>query len=848
MDLSQQILSILQKIKYYLIVHVGKTIEEASLEEFYLAFCSAFRERIMINWTSCLHTFEQKKAKTLYYFSMEYLPGKLLENNTNISTSELVQGVLEKTKHSLKEVLELEPDPGLGNGGLGRLASCFLDSLATLEYPAWGYGLRYQYGIFEQEVWDGKQIERPDCWLLNTNPWEFRKDGDATTIHFRGTPIAATNSHGEEVLQLEDFEEIRALPYDIPILGPPKQREYPVISLRLWSTKESPKNFELQRYNAGQLDQAGENTSLTDVLYPNDHHEIGKRIRLKQEFLLVSASVQDILKRHLRIHDTLENFSDKVRIQINDTHPALVIVELTRRLMKDHDMPLDKAWEITQACCSYTNHTILREALEEWNEKRMSELLPRQYQLIQRLNFRFCSDIRKRFPGEEDRVQRMSFIEKGQIKMAHLCIYGCHKINGVAKLHTDILKKRIFPDFFEMYPERFTSVTNGVTQRRWLLNTNPLLSQWITSLIGDKWITHFSEIAKLHELAHQSPIQQAFLEIKKKNREKFLYFLQTGNPLRDAKGKAVGHFPCLEANSLIDVQIKRIHEYKRPLLNLLHTLMLYQELKEKTRAHPVPRMVVFGGKAAPGYVNAKVLIQLIYALCRKINQDPEVNTLLKVVFIENYNVSKAQMILPAADLSQQISLAGMEASGTGNMKLAMNGALTIGTRDGANIEMQEVVGETWWPFSFGSSAEEIAEARKNHSYQPEEIYQKNPTIQKAVDTLKDGSLAKNEEEATAFSHLYTLLLEGHSHRPADPYFILKDLPSYYETQKKVEALFLDPLKWAEYTLHNIASMGPFSSDQAISQYAEQIWGLTPCPFDPALLQKVKQEFSQPQIL
>ncbi len=840
MNLEEEAELVLRKIKGYLISQLGKLLEEASLEEFYLAFCFVLREKVMVNWTACLQTFSQRKDRILYFLSMEYLPGRLLGNNINhIGALDLVKKVLEKTKKTLGDFLEQEPDPGLGNGGLGRLASCFLDSLATQEYPCWGYGLRYQYGIFDQEIWDGSQIERPDCWLLNENPWEFRKDNDAAAVYFRGKPLAATNSHGEEVFQLEDYEEVRALPYDTPIIGYPKEGSFPVISLRLWTTKESPRNFELQRYNAGHLDQAAENTSLTDVLYPNDHHDIGKRIRLKQEFLLVSASLQDIIKRHLKIHETIDNFSEKVRIQVNDTHPSLIIAELTRRLVKDHDMPLDKAWEITQTCCSYTNHTILKEALEEWNEDRLFQLLPRQYKMIQKLNFRFCSEIRKRFPNQEEKLQKMSFIERGQVKMAHLSIYGSHKVNGVAELHTEILKKRTFPDFYEMYPDKFLAITNGVTQRRWVLYANPSLAELICSKIGTGWITNFEEIRKLESFSTEKAVQEAFLQIKKENKKKLISFLTTENPVRDYKGKIISHFSPLKEDALFDVQIKRIHEYKRPLLNILHTILLYQEYKEKKRKDPLPRMVLFAGKAAPGYELAKKMIRLIYAIARKINEDPEVHSFLRVAFVENYNVSKAQIIIPAADLSEQISLAGQEASGTGNMKLAMNGALTIGTSDGANIEMQQQVEKTWWPFSFGSTEEEIAQIRK--TYNPWDIYNQDESIRGAVDTLKNGFFAQNEGEKEAFYHLYQSLLEGTVFDPADRYFVLKDFRSYYETQKKVEELYKQPLKWAEFALQNISGMGKFSTDTSIKKYAKEVWGLSPSPCDLEILHRLTQE-------
>jgi len=843
-ETNQRAEILVQKIKHFLIANLGTILEKASIQEFYLAFSLALREEIMINWTATLDTFEKQKARTLYYLSMEYLPGRLLENNiTNISATELVKAVMVKTGRNLQELLTHEPDPGLGNGGLGRLASCFMDSLATQHYPAWGYGLRYQYGIFEQEIWNGVQIERPDCWLLNEHPWEFRRDTQAVLVNFRGNPVAATNSHGDEVYQLEDYEEVRALPYDIPIIGYPSS-VFSVLSLRLWSTKESPTNFELQRYNAGHLDQAGENTSLSDVLYPNDHHETGKRIRLKQEFLLASASLQDILLKHRRVYGDLSSFADKVRIQINDTHPALVIPELVRILTKSYDISWHEAWEITQTCCSYTNHTVLKEALEEWNEHRIAHLLPRQYIILQKLNQEFCAAVRKKFPEDADKVQRMSIIEGGQIRMANLSIIGSHKVNGVSELHSEIIKTRLFRDFYELYPNKFTNVTNGVTQRRWLLHANPLLAAFITKRIGDRWITHFEEIAKLRDFASDPATQEEFLAIKRENKAALIHFLAKENPLRNSKGKIIGHSLTLGPEALFDVQIKRLHEYKRQLMNLLHLIMLYRELKKDPNARRIKRLVVIGGKAAPGYENAKRIIQLAYLLARKIGEDQAVKEKLAIAYVENYNVSKAQIIIPAADLSEQISTAGMEASGTGNMKLAMNGALTIGTEDGANIEMRKEVSDAWWPFSFGATADELATARSSDTYKAWDTYIHDVQVCDAVDALKDGSLATNEQEAEALRALYFSLLQDHYTDPADKFFVLKDLRAYYEMQKKVEELFLNPRKWAEYALHNIAGMGKFSSDEAIKNYAKLIWGLEKYPIDTTIYQNVQQEYSE----
>jgi len=822
------------KIKHYLITQMGKTADEANDIEFYLAFTWSLREEIMINWTAAMHTFRSNKVKMLYYFSMEYMPGRLLDNNIkNINATDLVHQVMKKVNRRLDQLISSEHDPGLGNGGLGRLASCLLDSLATQKYPAMGYGLRYQYGIFDQEIWCGIQVERPDRWLLNGNPWEFQRNSNAVSVNFCGRPIATFNSHGDEVYQLVDYEEVRALPYDIPIVGYSEKNDFSVLSLRLWSTKESPRNFQLQRYNAGQLDQAAENTSLTDVLYPNDNNEMGKRMRLKQEFLLVSASLQDIVNQYKQVFPDFNSFANQVSIQINDTHPALVIPELIRLLTKVHDLPWRKAWEIVQACCSYTNHTVLKEALEEWNQSRLRYLLPRQYNIIERLNQEFCDSIRAKFPHDEERVRRMSIIEEGQVKMAHLALFGSHKVNGVAALHTEILKKTVFKDFYEMYPDKFINITNGVTQRRWLLHANPLLAEFLTKRVGKEWITDFSIIEKIAHFASDNESQKEFLEIKKKNKRELIKFLKTEN-----NGN---HEFFIDDSALFDVHVKRIHEYKRQLMNALHLLMIYHELRLNPGSRAISRCSIFAGKAAPGYEMAKNILRFIYCLSRKIDEDPIVKRKLKVVFVENYNVSHAEMIIPAADLSEQISTAGTEASGTGNMKLAINGALTICTADGANIEMHEAVTSKWWPFEFGKTAEENERLRKEGAYNPWDIYMHHEGIRRALDSLRDHSLVENEAEHQALLSLYRNLLEVPH---ADYFFVLNDLSSYYDTQKKAEALYLNPLQWAEYALHNIAGMGRFSADICIDAYASKIWQLKRCPIDPGALNKVRQEFTE----
>lgn len=846
LDLELKARILCEKVKHYLVTATNHILDEASDYEFYLAFAYALREEIIMNWAATTQTIASHDQRRLYYLSMEYLPGRIMSNTiTNLCATDLVGQVLKNLGRDLSSLVRLEKDPGLGNGGLGRLASCFLDSLATHHYPAMGYGLRYQYGIFDQELWDGVQVERPDTWLLLENPWQRRRDFYAVEVNYCGRTIERTNDHGETVHDLQGGEEVRALPYDTPIIGYCKASNFSVVTLRMWTTKESPRNFQLQRYNAGRLDQASENTTLTDVLYPSDYHEFGKRVRLKQEFLLVSASIQDICRQHLEHHENFDTFTDKVHIQINDTHPAIAIAELMRIFHHDHDIPWKKAWETTQTCMGYTNHTVMKEALEEWDQSLVSYLLPRQYHIIERINQDFCESIRAKYPQDEEKLRKLSiFGEEGRVKMAHLSIIGSSKINGVAKLHSEILKSSVFSDFYEMYPDRFTNVTNGVTPRRWLLHCNPHLSDFITHRIGPEWITDFSHIRTLENFAEDPQSQQEFVEIKQANKERLAHFVKEKNLIRDQNGQPIEGGLILEIDSLFDIHIKRMHEYKRQLLNALHAIILYHELLEDPDSRKIKRTIIIGGKAAPSYHMAKHVIRFIHCLARTINNEPALNGSLKMVFIENYNVSKAEILIPAADLSEQISTAGTEASGTGNMKLSMNGALTIGTDDGANIEMREEIGDKWWPFLFGCSAEEIAELKLTEQYNAWNIYHEFPKIGRALDALIDRSLTQNEDEHQTLCQLHESLLESHYGALPDPYFILKDLIHYYETQKKVEELYSQPLKWAQFALHNIAGMGKFSSDRSIQDYAQKIWNITPAPLDITILNEIRSEYAE----
>jgi starch phosphorylase len=835
---------LIQKIKIYLLANMGRVLVEANDEEVYRALVHVIREEIMLNYLASEATFKDNKVRKLYYLSMEYLPGRFLLNNlSNMQSLDLVQCALQMMNRNLANIISKENEPGLGSGGLGRLASCFLDSLATLHYPARGYGLRYQYGLFEQQLRDGIQIEAPDCWLINENPWELRREKEKNTVKYGGTITNATNFHGDPVQVLHNFEEVWAMPYDIPILGYKAHTTFTVLTLRLWSTKESPRNFQLQSYNAGKIDHAAENMLISDVLYPNELNETGKRIRLKQEFLLVSASIQDIIQNYLASYDSFHEFSDKIRIQINDTHPALLIAELIRTLNKDHNIPWAMAVEITRNVTGYTNHTVLKEALEEWDISLMKLLLPRQYKIIEILNHDFCNMVRNS-NSNEDLIKRLSIIENGRVRMANLSIIGSHKINGVSKIHSDILKSSLFKDFYDIWPDRFVNVTNGVSHRFWLLRSNPDLADFITSRIGKGWITDFSNIKDLANFASDPKSQLEFLEIRKKNKNRLIHYLSHVKKHTDS-GKSIKAPLLIDNESIFFVQIKRFHEYKRQLMNILHLMMVYHDIVNNPTDHKrIKRTCIFAGKSSAGYETAKDIIRLLFSVAKKINSNREVKKIIQVVFIENYNVSSAQMIIPAADISNQISTAGFEASGTSIMKLCMNGALTIGTDDGANIEINQEVTDAWWPFRFGLNRNEVTDFRKTGNYHPKNIYESNPKIKFVLDSLKNHSLATNQHEHEAFCRLYSRLLESHEGASSDPYFVLYDLQSYYDVQLKVENYYQNKALFAEYAIHNIASTSKFSSDHTIKQYNDLIWGLEPCPINQIILDKYREKYTQ----
>ena len=834
---------LVRKIRHYLISNFGRVLEEASSDEFYRAFCLSIREQIMINWESTALSWQNANQRMVFYLSMEFLPGRFLNNNVMaLKNNEVIAKTLYKTHRTFDELLSHESDPGLGNGGLGRLASCYLDSMATLKIPSRGYGLQYQYGLFEQQLWDGSQVEKPDCWLWNENPWEFRRDMRKVPVKYCGTLVSHPGEPEIEANEITNYEEVWAMPFDIPIVGYSTDNMFTVSTLRLWSTRESPRNFELQRYNAGRLDQAAENSTLTDVLYPSDQHDTGKRVRLKQEFLLVSASMQDILRYFFSRNSDIAAFKDKIRIQINDTHPALIIAEMMRLLTRRFKMPWTTAWETAIEVTGYTNHTILSEALEVWDQGLMKYLLPRQYRIIEYINQEFCTTVRSKFANDEERVRRMSILENSQVRMANLAIIGSHKINGVAELHSKILIKKVFNDFYELWPNRFTNITNGVTHRRWLMYCNPILSDFISSNIGDGWKTNFALIKDLANCASISDQQARFLSIKRSCKARLLDFLRRDGRPRNAQGQQIASNISADDSFLFDVQVKRIHEYKRQLLNALHLIMLYHDILDNPYKQRIKRFAIFGGKAASSYETAKTIIRLICCIAKKVNNDPVASQFLNVTFIENYNVSKAELIMPAADLSEQISTAGLEASGTGNMKFSMNGALTIGTEDGANIEMRQAITDEWWPFRFGASSEELVNLKASNQYNPWDIYTSDPAIKRAVDALRDHSLASEDYEHQSLSSLYYLLLEGSFGSKGDRFFVLEDLKSYCETQLKVEELYKNPNKWAEYAIHNIAGMGKFSSDRCIEEYAKQIWDVSPIPINPEYYNKIHASY------
>ena len=788
-----------------------KTLEEATPQQIFQAVCYAIKDQIVDDWMDTQKAYEERDAKTVYYLSMEFLMGRALGNNLiNMQAYKPVKEALEELGLDLNMVEDMEPDAALGNGGLGRLAACFLDSLATLGYPAYGCGIRYRYGMFKQEIRDGYQVEVPDNWLENGNPFELRRPEYAKTVKFGGYVNVRTDEKGRNHFFQEGYQSVKAIPFDMPIVG---YGNGIVNTLRIWDA-EPVECFQLDSFDKGDYQKAVEQQNLArnivEVLYPNDNHYAGKELRLKQQYFFISASVQEAVDKYMRKHRDITKFHEKVAFQLNDTHPTVAIPELMRILMDDYDLEWDEAWAVTTKTCAYTNHTIMSEALEKWPIELFSRLLPRIYQIVEEINRRFVKEIMETYPGNQDKVRKMAIIYDGQVHMARLAIVAGYSVNGVARLHTEILKNQELKDFYEMMPEKFNNKTNGITQRRFLLHGNPLLADWVTEHIGNEWITDLPQIAKMKVFAEDKKAQHEFMNIKYRNKVRLAQYILEHNGVE------------VDPRSIFDVQVKRLHEYKRQLLNILHVMYLYNELKEHPEMDFYPRTFIFGAKAAAGYRNAKLTIKLINNVADVINNDASLNGKLKVVFIENYRVSNAEMIFAAADVSEQISTASKEASGTGNMKFMLNGALTLGTMDGANVEIVEEVGEEN-AFIFGLSSDEVIQYENYGGYNPMDIFNNDQVIRKVLMQLINGTYAPGDPDL--FRTLYNSLLNTQSTAKADTYFILKDFKSYAEAQKKVEAAYKDEEGWAKSAILNMASSGKFTSDRTIQQYVDDIWKL-----------------------
>lgn len=786
---------------------LGKDPLHADTFDFYLGLAYTLRDKLMERWVKTQRSYYNRDVKRVYYLSLEFLMGRTLGNSmVNLGLEDDCTKAMEALGQRMEEVRDAEWDAGLGNGGLGRLAACFLDSMATLGIPAYGYGIRYEYGIFYQKVKDGYQVESPDNWLRYGNPWEIVRSNHLFPVRFHGKVIQYYDSNGILRNEWTDTEEVMAMACDTPVPG---YRNDNVINMRLWVAKSS-RDFDLNFFNSGNYIQAVEEKAKTEsiskVLYPADHIAEGRLLRLKQQYFFVSATFQDILRRYKKKTSSFDDFTNKVAVQLNDTHPAIAIPEFMRILVDIEGLPWDKAWEISVGTFAYTNHTVMPEALEKWPVSMFENLLPRHLQIIYEINRRFLIDVGLRFPGDSDRIRNMSLIEEGNekmIRMAHLAIVGSHSVNGVAALHTEILKDRLFRDFFEMYPERFNNKTNGITPRRWLKKANPRISYLITEMIGDGWITDLAELKKIAPLAEDKTFRQRWIDVKRANKNRLAAIIQDRNQI------------AVDVDSMFDVQIKRMHEYKRQLLNVLHVITLYNRARSGRRFDTAPRTVIFSGKAAPAYRMAKLIIKLMHSVAEVVNSRKDVRNCLKVVFLSNYSVSLAEKIIPAADLSEQISTAGTEASGTGNMKLSLNGALTIGTLDGANVEIMEEVGRENI-FIFGHTAEEIIKLRES-GYDPLFYYEKNRELKTALDMIKDGYFSP--ENRDLFKPIADSLLYS------DTYMLLADYESYVNCQERVGKLYSDRHEWAKMSILNVANMGKFSSDRTVREYAGEIWGI-----------------------
>ena len=788
-----------------------KTLDEASQQEIFQAVSYTVKDVIIDDWLATQKAFDKQDPKMVYYMSMEFLMGRALGNNMiNLKMYKEVKEALEEIGLNLDEIEDQEPDPALGNGGLGRLAACFMESLATLGYAAYGCGIRYRYGMFKQKIKDGFQVEVPDNWLKNGYPFELRRPEYSYEVKFGGYVRAEVTEEGKTRFIQENYQSVLAVPYDMPIVG---YGNHVVDTLMIWDA-EPMECFELDSFDKGDYHKAVEQENLArnlvEVLYPNDNHIAGKELRLKQQYFFVSASVQRALARYKKHHDDIHKLPEKVTFQLNDTHPTVAVAELMRILLDEEGLSWDEAWEITTKTCAYTNHTIMAEALEKWPIEIFSRLLPRIYQIVEEINRRFILQIQAEFPGDNGKVARMAIVYDGQVKMAHLAIAAGYSVNGVAKLHTEILKNEQLHDFYELFPQKFNNKTNGITQRRFLMHGDPLLADWVSEHIGNDWITNLAHIEKLAIYATDKKAQQEFINIKYQNKLRLAKYIKEHNGIE------------VDPRSIFDVQVKRLHEYKRQLLNILHVMYLYNELKEHPDMDFYPRTFIFGAKAAAGYKNAKLTIKLINNVADVINNDRSINGKIKVVFIEDYRVSIAEWIFAAADVSEQISTASKEASGTGNMKFMLNGALTLGTMDGANVEIVEEVGKEN-AFIFGMSSDEVIAHERNRDYDPMQIFNSDQDIRKVLMQLINGFYSPNDPEL--FRDLYNSLLNTQCTQFADTYFILKDFRSYAEAQKRVMEAYKDEEGWAKSAILNIAHAGKFSSDRTIQEYVDDIWHL-----------------------
>lgn len=788
-----------------------KTIEEATQEQIFQAVSYSVKDVIIDNWLATQKAYDEQDPKIVYYMSMEFLMGRALGNNLiNLCAYGEVKEALEELGFDLNCIEDQEPDPALGNGGLGRLAACFLDSLATLNYAAYGCGIRYHYGMFKQKIQNGYQIEVPDNWLKNGYPFELRRPEYAKEVHFGGyVRVEYDPEKGGNKFIHEGYQAVKAIPYDMPITGYDNDV---VNTLRIWDA-EPIVDFELDSFDKGDYKKAVEQENLArnivEVLYPNDNHYAGKELRLKQQYFFVSASLQAAIAKYKKKHDDIHKLYEKVTFQMNDTHPTVAVAELMRILMDEEGLGWDEAWEVTRKSVAYTNHTIMSEALEKWPIELFSRLLPRVYQIIEEINRRFILEIQAKYPGNYEKIKKMAIIYDGQVKMAHLAIAAGYSVNGVARLHTEILKNQELKDFYEMMPEKFNNKTNGITQRRFLLHANPLLADWITEHIGPDWITDLPQLKKLAVYADDEKALQEFMNIKFKNKERLAKYILEHNGVE------------VDPHSIFDVQVKRLHEYKRQLLNILHVIYLYNQIKMHPEMEFYPRTFIFGAKASAGYATAKKIIKLINSVADVVNNDASINGKIKVIFIENYRVSNAEWIFAAADVSEQISTASKEASGTGNMKFMLNGAPTLGTMDGANVEIVEEVGAEN-AFIFGLSSDEVINYENNGGYDPNVIYNTDEEIRQVLMQLINGTFSNDTE---LFRDLYDSLLNTKNTDRADRYFILADFRSYADAQKRVEAAYKDEKGWAKKALLNTACSGKFTSDRTIQEYVDDIWHL-----------------------